>query len=133
MLKRIRNRCRKIKWWFQRANGKVTPDEWWDFKYSLAEFIRQGLEGLLHEGNTDWDNPVHKQEKKDLEYILNWATCFPHMAGGIIAQDDEDLAMLQKQFGDDVMIISKEGWKEWNKMQEKAFKLLVKHIYQLWD
>lgn len=133
MLKRIRNRCRRIKWWFQRANGKVTPDEWWDFKYSLADYIRQGLEGLLYDGVTDWDSPTHKKEKEELEEILNWATCFPYMARGIIAKDSEDFDKLQKEFGDNVMIMTKDTWKEWEKIQERAFKLLAKNYYTLWD
>lgn len=116
-----------------RANGKMPPCDWWDFKYSLADYIRQGLEGLLYNGVTDWDSEYHKKEKKELEEILDWAICFPYMESGIIARDDEDLKDLQKKFGDDVMIISKKGWEEWEKQQAKALKLLAKNIHTLWD
>lgn len=131
--RQIRNGCRRVKWWFMRANRKLPPCDWWDFKYNLADFIKQGLEGLLKEGVTDWDSDYHKKEKEDLEKVLAWATAFPYMESGIIAQDGQDLAELQKQFGDDVMIISKKGWEEWEKEQVKAFKLLAKNISTLWD
>ena len=134
MLKRIRNKFRKIKWWVQRANGKVTPDMWWDYKYTLADFIKQGLEGLLNDGIVDWDAPQHKQEKKDLEFILEWAETFPCMESGLVALDQEDYKQLCERFEDtDVMIISPNAWKEWEKTQQKAFKLLGKNIHTLWD
>lgn len=134
MIKRIRNRLKRIKWWFQRANSKVTPDMWWDYKYTLADFIKQGLEGLLYEGVTDWDAPYHKQEKEDLEFILRWAIEFPYMESGLVALNEDDYKRLCKEFkNSDIMVISPETWKEWEKTQQKALKLLGKNIHTLWD
>ena len=53
--RQIRNKFRQIKWWFMRANRKLPPCDWWNYKYTLADFIAQGLEGLLCQGVTDWD------------------------------------------------------------------------------
>lgn len=132
MIKRIRNRFCKIKWWFQRANGKVTPDMWWDYKYTLADFIRQGLEGLLYEGVTAWDNPYHKKEKEDLEFVLQWAKDFPKYESGIVALDDTDYGIM-RMANPDIFVYSKEEAKEFDKRTEKAFKLLAKHYKTLWD
>ena len=109
---KIRNSFKRIKWWFQRANGKVTPDEWWDFKYSLTDYIKQGLEGLLYEGSTDWDAPYHKEEKEDLEFILDWAKKFPEMASCIIAGDDNDYENLERDFKGYVKIKNGKNGKE---------------------
>ena len=130
--KRIRNFFRNIKWRFQRANGKVTPDMWWDYKYSLASFIEQGLEGLLYEGITDWDAPYHKQEKEDLEFVLQWAKDFPKYESGIIAINDTDYGIM-RMTNPDIFVYSKEEAKEFDKRTEKAFKLLAKNIHTLWD
>ena len=134
MVKRIRNRFRRIKWWFWRANRKLPPCDWWDYKYTLADFIRQGLTGLLYEGVTDWDCDYHKKEKKDLEFVLQWATEFPWYESAIVATDNEDLADLKKKFpADSYMVITEEQAKEFDKRTEKALKLLAKNIHTLWD
>lgn len=134
MLKRIRNRVRAIKWWLMRGNKKLPPCDWWDYKYELADFIRQGLTGLLYEGITDWDSPTHKKEKEDLEFVLKWATEFPWYASAVIAMDDEDLEDLKKKFPpDSYMVITKEELADFEKRTEKAFKLLARNIWTLWD
>ena len=132
--RQIRNGCRRVKWWFMRANRKLPPCDWWDYKYTLADFIKQGLEGLLYKGVCDWDSEYHKKEKKELEFVLKWATAFPYMESGIVAKDEEDYAKLCKEFQDtDVMIMTKETWEQWEKDQAKAFRLLAKNFHTLWD
>lgn len=132
--RQIRNGFRRVKWWFMRANRKLPPCDWWDFKYSLADYIAQGLEGLLHEGVCDWDSPIHKQEKKDLEYILAWAKTFPYMESGIVASNKKDYKELCEKFKDsDVIVMTKEAWEQWEKEQARAFKLLAKNYHTLWD
>ena len=117
-----------------RANGKMPPCDWWDYKYNLADYIRQGIEGLLYKGNTDWTCDHHKQEKKDLEFILQWAKEFPLYEAGIMAEDAKDFANLIKQFPDrDVLVYTKEDWDKFEKRTKKAFTLLGKNIHTLWD
>ena len=134
MLRRIKNRLRRIKWWFQRANGKVTPPDWWDYKYTLADNIKQGIEGLLYEGNTDWDCDYHKQEKKDLEFILKWAKDFPKYESGIVALNTDDYHLLQIVFAkSEVLIMTQNEYKEFQKRTKKAFELLGRNFSTLWD
>lgn len=117
-----------------RANRKLPPCDWWDYKYTLANFIEQGLEGLLYKGNTDWDCDYHKQEKKDLEFILQWAKEFPLYESGIMAQDADDFVRLNTMFsGKEVFIYTKEDWEAFEKKTKKAFTLLAKNIHTLWD
>ena len=130
--RQIRNGCRRIKWWFQRANGKLPPCDWWDYKYTLADFIRQGLEGLLHEGVTDWENPYHKKEKKDLEFVLQWAKDFPKYESGIVALDATDWGIMQMT-NPDLFVYTEEEYREFEKRTKKAFGLLAKHYHTLWD
>ena len=40
----LRKRPRAIKWWFQRANGKLPECDCWEYKDTLVLNIRQGLE-----------------------------------------------------------------------------------------
>jgi len=131
--RQIRNGFRRVKWWFMRANGTLPPCDWWDYKYSLADFIKQGLSGLLHEGVTDWDSKHHKKEKKDLEFVLDWAIEFPYYESGIIASNEDDCKNLKNQFGDEVLVMTKDDFEEFQKRTEKAFKLLAKNIHTLWD
>lgn len=117
-----------------RANGKLPPCDWWDYKYNLADYIKQGLENLLYNGNTDWNCDYHKQEKEDLEFILKWATEFPWYESAVIARDEENLGELKKKFPpDSYMIITKEEAEAFDKKTEKAFKLLAKNYHTLWD
>lgn len=133
----MRNPFRKlryVKWWFQRANRKLPPCDWWDYKYTLADFIKQGLKGLLYEGVTDWDSNYHKKEKQDLEFVLSWATEFPYYESAIVALNDEDFEAMKKRFQDaDTMVITEKEYLEFQKKTEKAFKLLAKHYSTLWD
>lgn len=134
MIKRIRNRFRAIKWWFQRANHKLPPCDCWDYKYTLVDNIKQGLDYLLNHGVTDWNNPYHKQEKKDLTFILEWAKDFPLYESSIIAINNEDYITTSKLFENtDTLILTKEEWDKWKKRQDKALKLLAKNISTLWD
>lgn len=113
MYKKIRNRYRRIKWWFMRANGKMPPCDWWDYHCTLVKNIEQGLTGLLYEGVTDWD--AHKKEKEELEFILAWA----------------------KEWLDDMYsnhrVHTPEKQKELDDKTKKAFRLLAKNLYFLWD
>lgn len=126
-------RLNRIKWWFQRANGRVTPPQWWDYKFDLADFIKQGLEGLLYNGVTDWDNPIHKKEKEDLEYILEWARDFPQYESAIVVTDEEEKRRKYIVEEEDFLIITIDEAREFDKRTEKAFKLLAKNIHSLWD
>ena len=129
-------RLRNVKWWFMRANGKVPPCDWWDFDCALANYIAQGLKGLLYEGVRDWDCKEHQKEREELEFVLNWAATYPYMKSGIVALDDKDYVELVKKYGNqdsDVMIISPKGWEEFEKQTDKAMRLLAKNFMGLWD
>lgn len=113
-----------------RANRKLPPCDWWDFKVTYADFLAQGLTGLLYFDNTDWDSKT----KEELEFIIDWAIEFPYLEYGIIANDAEDWALLKKQFsGTDVCILTKEQYQEFEKRTVKAMRLLAKNIHKLWD
>ena len=127
-------KIRYVKWWFQRANHEVPPCDYWDFKYSLADYIRQGLEGLLHEGVTDWDAPCHRREKKDLEFILDWAIEFPYYESAIVAFNQDDWVAMKKKFQNtDATVLTREQFDEFEKRTEKAMRLLAKNIHTLWS
>ena len=130
----IKSLWRNHKYKRMRARKKLPPCDWWDYKYELADFIRQGLTGLLYEGVTDWDSDYHKKEKEDLEFVLKWAIEFPWYASAVIAMDDEDLEDLKKKFPpDSYMVITREELADFEKKTEKAFKLLARNIQTLWD
>ena len=132
--RQIRSLWRNHKYKRMRARKKLPPCDWWDYKYELADFIRQGLTGLLYEGITDWDSPTHRKEKEDLEFVLRWATEFPWYESAVIAMNDEDLEDLKKKFPpDSYMVITREELADFEKKTEKAFKLLARNLHTLWD
>ena len=124
-------KLRYIKWWFQRANHKLPPCDCWDYKYTLVDNIEQGLSFLLHEGVTDWEQ--HSKEKKDLEYVLDWAREFPYYDTALFAADDNEKNKLQEKFDGDYIVCTKKDFEAWQKRTEKAFKILAKYIHGLWD
>lgn len=121
-----------IRYYAQRLKGDLPACDCWDYKYTLVKNIEQGLTFLLEEGMTDWDAPVHQQEKKELEYVLNWARTFPVMNLAIIV---DDLAEKQQKMTEvtDRRVVTKREWAEWEKQTQKAFAYLAKNIYTLWD
>lgn len=131
MIRRLKNRCRNIKWWIMRANRKLPPCDWWDFKYTLADVIKQGLEGLLNSGATDWQND--KDREKNLRFVLEWAKDFPRYDSAIVAIDDIDWVVLQRTYQGDRLILTKSQLKEWKNRQQQAIEILGKELQGLWD
>ncbi len=130
----IKNRPRQIKWWFQRANGKLPVCDCWDYRDTLERSLKQGIEYLLREGgHIDWaSDREHRKMKKDLEFILEWLEDYEffyveHRAvpEQLVAGRDIDLP---------TMIVVPQDWvDEFEKRREKAFRLLGKWFWLLWD
>lgn len=125
---------RRIKWWFERANGQLPPCDCWDYKYTLANNLEQGLSFLLDDGNTDWEHSHMTKQKRELQFILDWAKAFPYYDTAICVKDEKEKAELEKTWeqNERIVITSKEA-DEWQKRTEKAFKYLAKNIHGLWD
>lgn len=132
--RQIRNGWRTLKYRRMRANKKLPPCDWWDFKYDLADYIKQGLIGLLYEGVRDWDCEYHKKEKEDLEFVLKWAIEFPYYESALVVVDEDEVETTTKRFGsDEVMVITLTEAKEFGKRTEEAIKILGRNFSTLWD
>lgn len=137
----IKERPRYIKWWFQRANGKMPNCDWWEFHLSLTNYIEQGLRNLLFNGNTDWEYGRHKQVYKDLEFVYTFMLEYKHLQeNGIWVYKTEEEAREREKidlecFGKDGhgVYVSEEWYNNYQKRKEKAFRLLAKHLEDLWD
>lgn len=130
----MRHPFRAVKWWFQRANYKVPECDCWDYKYTLVENIRQGLEFLLHDGQTDWENPIHKKTYKELQFVLDWARAFPYYDRAVFATNEKEKKELEKVWAQrDYIVCTREDLEAWQKRTDKAFKYLGKNIHGLWD
>lgn len=133
-MRNLFRKLRYVRWWFQRANRKLPPCDCWDYKYTLVGNIEQGLSYLLKDGVTDWEHPYHKRQKKELEFVLDWAREFPHYDRCIFAADENDKKELLKKWGDtDYIICTQKDLDEWQKRTDKAFKYLAKNLHGLWD
>lgn len=128
-------RPRHIKWWFQRANGRLPDCDCWSYKYTLADNIRQGMDYLLREnGYIDWSgDKQHRKLKKDLEFVRQWAKEFPNIASCIVVHDSDEKKEKELTFGDKYLVLTIDELKEYEKRTEKAFKILAKNIHGLWD
>lgn len=124
---------RNLKYRRQRAKGILPACDCWDYKYTLVDNIRQGLTYLLEKGCTDWDSPYHAKQKRELEFVLDWAKAFPDWDCSVFAKDEETRKEFEKKFGDSFMIVTADEVKEWEKRTKKAFEYLAKNIHGLWD
>lgn len=115
------------RWNRQRKNGKLPECDCWDYKYTLADNIRQGMDYLLSHKSGD------EKVMKDLTFIRNWARDFPLYESAIVVRDEQEQEQHIKEFGGLGLIITVAEAKEFDKRTEKAFKLLAKHIHALWD
>ena len=133
--RQIRSGWRTLKYRRMRANKQLPPCDWWDFKYDLADFIKQGLTGLLYKGVTNWESPHHQKEKEELEFVLKWATEFPYYESAIVVTDEQDSLLINREnLSDaDYMVITLDEAKAFAKKTEKAMKLLGKNFSTLWD
>lgn len=121
-----------------RNKGVLPPCDWWDFKYTLVDTIKQGLEGLLNDQITDWDAEPTKGCKEAMEYIIEWTKEFPLYEHALVVRDDEEKEQLSEEYiskyGDIVgKIITKAEYDEFQKRTRKAFELLGKNIHNFWS
>lgn len=133
--RQIRSGWRNLKYRRMRANKKLPPCDWWDFKYDLADYIRQGLMGLLYEGVRDWECEYHKKEKEDLEFVLKWAIEFPYYESAIVVTEKEEVEEMKKKYGldDSLWVITLDEAKEFARKTEEAMKILGRNFSTLWD
>lgn len=141
----LKERPKRIKWWFQRANGKLPECDIWDYYATLIPQLRQALEYLLREdGARSWESDKEsKKERKDLEFALEWLKkaehcmlerfpvpvssdkqCCPEVIqkGGVSFWDDGHFFYYTKEWGE-----------LFEKDQMKTFKILGKYLWSLWD
>lgn len=126
----LKRRPTMIRFWFQRANGKVPACDCWEFNSSLVNYIIQGLDYLLDKGATDWEHPTHKKQYEELDFVRNTLREFIYLHDEtfVIVADKEEW-----NNSDFVTYMTKEEWAKHEKDIEKAFKLLGKWLYGLWD
>ena len=110
-----KTRPRHIKWWFQRANGKMPDCDAWEYKMTLAKNIQQGLEYLLRDDAHDLSVRKGTQTRKDLEFILQWTKDYEAW--------ENDMSLYNDM----------EAYRKLKAETNKAFKLLREHFFGLWD
>lgn len=120
----------KIKWWWERVNGRLPECDCWEYKDTLIENIRQGLEYLLREDGSlaFWDTKQHNEKIKRLQFVLDFCKDYQELEKtGFYISDEtyEDVAPIKQ--------LTKKEWQEWTKRKNKAFKILGEELYGLWD
>lgn len=120
----------KIKWWWERVNGRLPECDCWDYKDTLIENIKQGMEYLLREngGLKFWDNKEHKKRVERLQFVLDFCKEYEELnKNGFYISDEPyvDVAPVKQ--------VTKEEWKAFEKRKNKAFKILGEDLFSLWD
>lgn len=138
----IKKRPQHIRWWFQRANGKLPECDLWSYKYTLIDNLSQGIDYLLREDTiVDYNSDKrHRQLKKDLEFIQGWLNETRHYfidhTTEIAYSDEEREVLMDRDIVslDDFRYLASNDWFiDYYERQKKAFQLLDKHLWELWD
>ena len=130
----IKERPRNIKWWIQRANGKMPECDGWNYHDTLILNIHQGLTYLLREdGYVDFHHDKeHQKMYKELSEALEWTQeyidkIYNHFY--IISDEKEK----KESSNEDIIIFTNKEWKEFEKKKQKTFKILADYLFALWD
>lgn len=131
---RLRDKRKEHRWNKQRNSGTLPECDLWDYKNTLADNIYQGLSYLTREmGATDWQaDREHRKKYKDLLeakrtfgeikfYLENWV---------IICNTEEEAA---KKSNGAVFYVSQKEYEEFEKRKSRAFRILDKYFWGLWD
>lgn len=104
-----------IKRWLIRANGHIPDCDCWEFNETLARTIEEGLSYMLYHGVSEsWinDGSVPKQ-RSDLTYVKN-----------VMADFRRYKHMINLRTVD---------WEQHQKDLDKAFMILGRYMWGLWD
>ena len=120
----------KIKWWWERVNGRLPECDCWEYKDTLIDNIRQGLEYLLRPDSDlmYFSSEVHDEKIKRLQFVLDFCKDYQELEKtGFYVSDEtyEDVAPIRQ--------LTKKEWQDWEKRKNKAFKILGEELYGLWD
>lgn len=129
----IKKRPRQIKWWFQRANHKVPACDCWEFNSSLANYIVQGLDYLLDKGATDWNNPIHRQQYKELDFARKTLKQFIDWHDNYRITSDKESYEKYKDQDKWILYVSKQEFEQHEKNVKKAMGYIGKWLWGLWD
>lgn len=131
----LKERPKYIKWWFQRANGKVPPCDCWEFNSSLAKYMIQGLDYLINDGYTDWDATIHKQQYEEMKFARKVLKefIFLHDERLVVIRKPSEIPKNRTDEGGYVYYMSEKEWEQHEKDLQKAFKYIGKWLWGLWD
>lgn len=128
----LKERPKYIKWWVQRANKKVPEYDCWEFNSSLANYLVQGLDYLLDEGNTDWGCKEHRRQYKELDFARRTLREFISWHDKHCVVFDKEWA---KKFSDNgwCIYVPKKDFERHERDLQKAFGYIGKWLWGLWD
>lgn len=110
---------RHLKWWLQRANRHVPECDCWEFNDTIATMLDEGLTWMLEKGvSQSWRNEGTVEEQRaDITFIRDTVREF----------------LYYRYDGYPKIMHNKELWREHQNNLDKAFKLLAKYFWGLWD
>ena len=131
----VTERPRAIKWWYQRADGKLPECDMWDYKLTLVDNLCQGLEYLTRDsGVIAWDaDAQHKKMYKDLKFALRVFKRLRRYLNTFLILCDTEEEAIEKNRGGIVEYISKKDYEQLEKDKRKAFLIISKYFWGLWD
>lgn len=135
---KLRSLPKEIKWKRKRAKGVLPECDLWEFKYTLADCLIQGMEYLLREnGVRDWKTRyTDREEYSDYRFILNTMKQFKYYNDHYVHfTKTKEEAMLAEAYKstDLIVYMTDEEWKLFEKQLYKCFKYVAKHMWSMWD
>lgn len=115
----VKVRPYRIKYWFQRANGQVPAIDCWEFNDTIASTIEQGLSWMLYKGcSATWNHREGSElkQRSDLIFVKNVMSDF-----------------LRYHYEDYGLIHDPKVWEQHEKNLHKAFGILARYFWGLWD
>lgn len=129
----IKGRPQAIKWYRQRANGKLPICDSWDYKRTLVDNICQGLDYLTMERACIWWPDEKKKRRNDLIkakrtfYEIRW-----YLDNVVIICKSQEEADERNRGASLVFYMTEKEYAEFEKRKKEAFAILDEYLYNLW-
>lgn len=115
----LRNILREIKWRWQRSKHQIPDCDIWNLDMTISYYIAEGLDKFIKKNEKEYSSGEYGSLCSDLHKSIK--------------ELKEVRDFFKKYNTEKYIFTSTDDMRDFQKRQDRAFRILSKHFLQLWD